>query len=136
MAPNVVHLVRSSICASRSHVRRTAADIRVAAQADMAATVLRRQATADRTEHQATVVLVEPLVPAAEVVATAAEVVMLRVVADIRPVEVADTLAVAAVDTPAVVAVDTPAAVATPAVIAKTTRGCEQRLAQPMSCCN
>lgn len=129
MAPNVVHLVRSSICASRSHVHRTAADIRVAAQADMAATVLHRQATVDRTEHQATAVLVEHLVPAAGVVATVAEVVMLRVVADIRPAEVVDTLAVAEVGTPAVAAVDTRAAAAIPMVIAKTKRRCEQRLA-------
>lgn len=121
MALNVVHPVHSSICASRSHVHRTAADIRVAARADMAATVPHRQATVDRTEHQATVVLVEHLVPAAEVVATVAEVVTLRVVADIPPVAV--------VDTPAVAVADTPVAAAMPAVIAKTKRRCEPRLA-------
>jgi hypothetical protein len=125
----VVHRVRSSICASRSHVRRTVADIRVAAQGGMAATVLHRQATVDRTQHPVTVAPAEHLVLAAEVVATAAEVVMLRVVADIPPVEAVDTLAVAAVDTPAGVAVDTRAAAAIPAVIAKTIRQCEQRLA-------
>lgn len=129
MAPNVVYPVRSSICVSRSHVRRTVADIRGAPQADTAATVLHRQATVDRMEPQATAVLVEHLVPAAEVVATVAEVVMPRVVADIRPVEVVDTLAVAEVGTPAVVAVDIRAAAATPMVIAKKKRRCEQRLA-------
>ena len=116
MAPDAVHLVRSSICASRSHVRRTAADIRVAAQADMAATELHRQATVDPTQHQATVGPAEHLVLAAEVVATVAAVVMLRVV-DIRPVEVV----VAA-------GVDTPVAAAIPAVIAETKNRCEQRL--------
>jgi len=105
MAPNVVHPVRSSICASRSLVRRTAADIRVAAQADMAATVLHRQATVDRAQPPATVVPAEHLVLVAEVVATVAEVVMLRVAADIRPVVVAG--------------VDTPVAAAIPAAIAK-----------------
>lgn len=118
MAPDAVHLVRSSICASRSHVRRTAADIRVAAQADMAATAQHRQVTVDRTEHQATVAHAELLVPA-EGVATVAEAVMLRVVADTRPVEVVDILA----------AVDTPVVVAIPAVIARTKRRCKQRLA-------
>ena len=97
----------------------------------MAATGLHRLATADRTEHQATVdrtepqatvVLVERLVPAAEVVATVAEVVMLRVGADIPPVAGVDTPAVAAV-------VDIPVAAALPAVIAKAKRRCEQRLA-------
>lgn len=133
MAPNVVHPVRSSICASRSHVLRTVMDIRAATQADMVATVLHRQATVDRMEHRAMVVLVEQLVPAAEVVPTAAAVVMLRVEADIRPVEVVDTLAVAAVDTPVGVAVDTRAVADIPAVIVKTKRRCEQGLASFMS---
>ena len=66
-----------------------------------------RQATVDRTEPQATGVLAAHLVPAAEVAATVAEVVMLRVVADIPPVAAAAT----------------PVAAAIPAVIAKTKRG-------------
>ena len=132
MAPDMVRPVHSSICASRSHVHRTAADTRVAVQADMAATVLHRRATADRTEHQTTVVLVEHLVTA-EVVAMVVEEVMLQVV-DIQVVAEVDTPALAGVDTQVAAVVDIPAAAAAiPAVIANTARRCGQRLAKAMS---
>jgi hypothetical protein len=121
MAPDIVRPVHSSICASRLHVRRTAGDIRVAAQAGMAATVLHRQAMVDRTEHQAMVVLVEQPVPAAEDVATAAAAVVMLLVVDIRAVAEVDTPA-AGVGTQAAAGVDIPVAAAIPAVIAKTAR--------------
>ena len=114
---DVVHRARSWICASRLHVRHTAEDIRVAAQAVTEAPGRHRQATVDRTQHPAMVVRAERLAMGAEAEAMVAAVAMLQAEEDILPV--VDTLAVATRVVAAVAATRVVVAVAIPAVIAR-----------------
>ena len=107
---------RSWICASRLRVRRTAADIRVAARGAMEATVRHRQATVDRTQHPAMVVRMGHLVTAAEAEAMVAAA-MRPAAADIPPV--VDTLAVVIRVVAAVAAATRVVVAAIPAVIAR-----------------